>query len=410
MKNISIWYVSKYFTIQSSEHDGSRSYHLMREVCRLGHCVTVFFSNSADQKQTDGKEGDYPVYDLNGFKIYWIRTIKYYSADSFRRVLSWLHFEWRLLWIPKKTIPRPDVIIVSSLSLLTVLTGLWWRFRFKCRLVFEVRDIWPLTITEEGYSRFNPGVFLLQIVEALGYRYSDAIVGTMPRLDLHVYQILGYWKKVYCIPMGISPEKVDNSEPLPSEFESMYIPKGGFIVGYAGSIGRHNELNLFFECAASMQSRSDVYFVVVGQGDLCQKYKNEYAHLSNIRFAPYVKNTMVQSVLRKFDVVFFATSKSRVWLFGQSLNKVIDYMLSGRPIIAVYSGHPSMIDESKCGVFVAHEGALALRQAIEKMTRMKRDDLEAMGAMGRQWLLDNRGYRKLGKDYLNIIQDVLKPQ
>ena len=76
-----------------------------------------------------------------------------------RRILSWLDFEWQLLGLPKEKLQTPDVVIVSSLSLLTILNGLLWKVRYKCRLIFEVRDIWPLTVTEEGgFTSWNPFV------------------------------------------------------------------------------------------------------------------------------------------------------------------------------------------------------------------------------------------------------------
>ena len=94
--------------------------------------------------------------------------MKYSVAKSLRRILSWLDFEWRLFRLPKHQLPPPDVVVVSSLSLLTIVQGLFWRRRYKCRLVFEIRDIWPLTITEEGgFSPRNPLVLGLATVDNL---------------------------------------------------------------------------------------------------------------------------------------------------------------------------------------------------------------------------------------------------
>src|SRR5690606_15081156 len=86
------------------------------------------------------------VENVDGLALCWVRTFKYNSAKSFKRILSWLHFEWRLLRLPKQQFPKPDTIIVSSLSLLTIINGLILKKRYRCRLIFEIRDIWPLTI------------------------------------------------------------------------------------------------------------------------------------------------------------------------------------------------------------------------------------------------------------------------
>ena len=61
--------------------------------------------------------------EVDGIQLYWVRTMKYVVAKSLRRILSWLDFEWRLWRLPKEQLPAPDVVIVSSLSLLTILNG-----------------------------------------------------------------------------------------------------------------------------------------------------------------------------------------------------------------------------------------------------------------------------------------------
>jgi len=318
--------------------------------------------------------------------------------------LSWLHFEWRLLWLPKHQLPKPDMVVVSSLSLLTVLNGLWWRLRYKCRLVFEVRDIWPLTITEEGgYRSSNPFVWGLGVIERLGYKYADAIVGTMPNLAEHVQQVLGYPKTVHCIPMGVDASAFGMPDPLPDDYSDAYFPKGKFVVAHVGSIGITNALDTFFECAQAMERQSEIHFLLVGDGDLRKTYEEKFSHLRNLSFGPRVPKSMVQSVLAKCDLVYFSVHISKVWRYGQSLNKVIDYMLAGKPVLASYTGYPSMINEANCGTYVPAGDVYALKQELERYSRMDAHERQQMGARGRAWLLENRAYTKLAENFLKIL-------
>ena len=64
----------------------------------------------------------------------------------------------------------------------------------------------------------------------------------------------------------------------------------------------------------------------------------------------------VQGFLRRCDILFLATMPSKVWLYGQSMNKVVDYMLAANFIVAQYEGYYSMINEANCGVFTSGEG------------------------------------------------------
>jgi glycosyltransferase involved in cell wall biosynthesis len=142
---------------------------------------------------------------------------------------------------------------------------------------------------------------------------------------------------------------------------------------------------------------------LVGDGSLKEFYLKKYGHISNVVFAPKVSKNQVQSVLSQAGLVYFATYKSRVWDYGQSLNKLIDYMLSGKPILASYSGFASMVDEAQCGYFVAAEDVGALVRQIEGICLLPADQLEAMGLRGRSWIIKNRHYEKVGDDYLNAI-------
>lgn len=400
-----IWYVSKYVAPPGSGTAGGRGYLLMKELVKLGHNVVIITSDSNQLAAPPLLEADYLIQEIDGIQLCWVRTMKYSVAKSFRRILSWLHFEWRLLWLPKSKLSIPDVVVVSSLSLLTILNGFWWRARYKCRLIFEVRDIWPLTITEEGgFKQSNPFVWGLAVVERLGYRYSDAIVGTMPNLGEHVQNVLGSVRPTHCIPMGVDESLFAAPSALPQGYEYANFPIGKFIVAHVGSIGITNALDTFLECAEAMHGSSDIHFLVVGDGDLRDVYRAKFSHLSNLTFAARVPKSMVQSILSKCDLLYFSVHVSKVWQYGQSLNKVIDYMMAGKPIVASYTGYPSMINEAKCGSYVPAGDVAALQQEICRYVQMSAQERQMIGLRGKAWLLENRQYPKLAKDYLDIMQ------
>ena len=132
----------------------------------------------------------------------------------------------------------------------------------------------------------------------------------------------------------------------------------------------------------------------------------KYVHLKNITFAPQVPKAMVQSVLSRCDLLYFSVHKSKVWKYGQSLNKVIDYMMSGKPIVASYVGYPSMINEASCGSYVAVGDVKALESEIRRYEGMSEQERFEIGQRGPTWLKQNRQYTKLAKDYLEIMRDV----
>src|SRR6185312_14945929 len=119
----------------------TRLFALSRIFVKKGHNVTIISS-------IDNYFGRFPkfkkIYNnqiIDGITVTWIKCVQYKKTISFKRILSWLDFEWKLLLMKKDSF-APDVIVVSSLSLLTILNGIRLKKKFNCKLIFEIRDIW----------------------------------------------------------------------------------------------------------------------------------------------------------------------------------------------------------------------------------------------------------------------------
>ena len=403
MSSDSIWYISKYVACPSENSSGGRAFSLMKNIADGGKSVTIITSDSNHLIKAPKVTANYKKSIISGVEIFWLKTFKYEVAKSFFRIVSFIDFEYRLFLFDFGKLNKPDIIVISSLSLLSILNGLHLKRRFKCKLIFEVRDIWPLTLIEEGgFSAFNPFIMMLGWVEWIGYKYSDEIVGTMPNLKEHVERVLGYERRVHCIPMGVDIEqefikKSDNHKLiLPRHLQQK------FIVAYAGTVGITNALQTFLE-AASKTKNQEVSFVILGDGALLDKFRNEYEHINNLTFLGKVEQLKVDCYLRAFDVLYFSTFRTSIWNYGQSLNKLIDYMLAGKPIIGSYSGFPSMVNEADCGTFVPAENVDALLTCIDKYYQMSPAQRKIIGDRGTKWVIENRNYAKLAELYLNEV-------
>ena len=398
-----VWYISKYVAPAGKGSAGSRGFQLIREFIKEGYNCTIISSDSNSLVEAPHIRSSYLKQKIDDVPFIWLKTFQYSTSNSLTRILSWLHFEWKLLLFSKKSQEKPDFLVVSSLSLLTILSGIVLKKWFGCKLIFEIRDIWPLTLTEEGgFSTNNPFVKFLSFVEKLGYEKSDHIVGTMPNLGSHVKNKLGVSKPVSCIPMGINlNELVDQPHKVCPKIHSILPEKK--IIGYVGSIGISNALETLFNCAEALSENNDIHFLIVGDGDLKECYEKQFGHLTNLTFWPKVEKTDVAGILQECDFLYFATKNSEVWEYGQSLNKLIDYMLAGKPIIGSYSGFPSMINEAECGIFVPSENPESLAEAIVELCKKTDIELEEMGVKGRKWLVENRDYKKLAANYISSV-------
>lgn len=394
----SVWYVTKYFSPQTATAFGGRGHSLMKELSKLDFNVTVITSDSNNLCEFPRFDGRQQIEDKFGYRLVLLKTMKYSLAKSFRRILSWFHFEWNLFRFDIRDQVRPDVVIISSLSLLTIFYGLYLKKKLNCKLIFEVRDIWPLTIIEEGgFSKYNPFVLFLSYVEWLAYKKSDHIVGTMPNLIDHVRSVTNTNVPVSCIPMGL-----DLDADADVDYQGYALPMNGFNVVYAGTIGITNALEPFLEAAKRMKDIKGIHFIIVGNGALRDEYIQKYKS-PNLIFIPKVPRNMVQSLLSHADLLYLSVKDSKVWDYGLSLNKLIDYMRSGKPILASYSGFQSMINEANCGRFIPSDDVNAIIDAIYEFKKMPTKERELIGQRGSSWLRENREYSILALDYKSII-------
>ena len=401
-----IWYISKYASPQKYFF-GTRHFYLAEEWTKNNHDVLVFTSNSSHltDKLPTFKGRSY-VEIINGVKTYWINTLKLKqgNSSSILRILSWFHFEWQLFWMDKKNLPKPDVVIISSLSLLTVLNGYWFSRKYNCKFVFEVRDIWPLSLMElGGFSKYNPLILFLSWIEKLGYKKANAIVGTMPNLKEHVKSVIGNSDKCYCIPQGFSQDFYDNQEFLEQDYIEKYIPKDKFIVAYAGTINANNPIDVLIDAARNLKE-SPIAFVIIGEGNKKEELINKSNDLPQVIFAPSIPKKKVKHFL-SFSSVCFDSFSSELAKYGLSRNKWIDYMYAGKPIICSYSGYKSMINESNSGSFVEYGDSDALTKEILLYFNMSGDERETMGKNAHQYIIQNRSFEKLSNDYLEIIEN-----
>jgi glycosyltransferase involved in cell wall biosynthesis len=399
-----IWYISKYASPQKYFF-GTRHFYLSEEWVKKGHEVYVFTSNSnhLTDKLPLFKEKAF-FEKINGVHTIWLNTfkVKKGNSSSLLRILSWFHFEWQLLTLRKKEISRPDVVIVSSLSLLSVLSGLYFSKKYKSKFIFEVRDIWPLSLMELGnFSRFNPFIFFLSVIEKLGYKKADAIVGTMPNLKEHVNNVIGNNDKCYCIPQGFSQDFYNNQDVLDQDYIEKFIPSDKFIIAYAGTISVNNPIDVLIESARKLKE-FPIAFVIVGEGNKKEELVNQCADLPNVIFAPSIPKNKVNHFL-SFSSVCFDSFSSELAKYGLSRNKWIDYMYAGKPIICSYSGFQSMINEANSGSFVPYADADALSDEIMKYYKLPKNELESLGQNAKKYILENRSFTALAEEYLKFL-------
>jgi glycosyltransferase involved in cell wall biosynthesis len=79
-------------------------------------------------------------------------------------------------------------------------------------------------------------------------------------------------------------------------------------------------------------------------------------------------------------------------------------MLASKPIIASYTGYPSMINEANCGSFVKTLETASLRDELIKFVGMSNKERKTIGENGKKWICSNRKYSTLAQKYIDAIE------
>ena len=184
---------------------GTRHYDFAKELIARGHQVSIISSSfhySKYQEMKDYGSKNYIREDIHGVDWLWVKTPPYYG-NGISRVKNMLSFTKSVLNItPTLDLPRPDVIIGSSVHLFAVWAAYRLSKRFKTPFVMEVRDLWPQTLIDMGISKWHPFILLLSWLEKFLYKKADKIITLLPKANLYIEKLGIEKEKIVWISNG----------------------------------------------------------------------------------------------------------------------------------------------------------------------------------------------------------------
>lgn len=400
-----ILYISKY-TILPEFGSPTRQYFLSKALAEMEGNEVMLIGSRSTLGNVPDIHGLYEKRTEDRLQMVTLNGPKINLGFNMRRLRSWWTFEKNIYRFRQRIQDfKPDRIIVSSLSILTFLSGVWLKKWLKRPLIIEIRDIYPLTLLEVGgYKKNHPAVVLLSWVEKYGYRNADLIISTLPNASEHIASRIRKPFKFRWIPMGVDTSYFDSGKT------NMAVPDINpdkkFIVGYAGTLGKANALDELFEAAADLKdSHPGIEFVFIGDGPLKADYQLKYGSLPNVRFLDSVRKNELQPYLQQMDLLVNTWLDKPIYRYGISPNKWMDYMLAGKPMLVAYNGYRCILEEAGCGRFVAAENKDAIRQGILDFAAMPADERKRMGENGRKYLLENLTYKKLAGELYSFISE-----
>jgi colanic acid biosynthesis glycosyl transferase WcaI len=141
------------------------------------------------------------------------------------------------------------------------------------------------------------------------------------------------------------------------------ISTDAVVVLFSGTLGRKQGLMVIPEAATLLCSRSEIVFVVCGDGVMKRDLEAAAAHLPNVHLLPLQPLERLSDLLGMADIHLLPQSPDTADLVLPS--KLSGMLASGRPVIATCRAETEISEiVSQCGLVVAPEDSCALARAI----------------------------------------------
>ena len=246
----------------------TRTFEHAKRWVAAGHTVTIITCapNFPEGKVFEGYRNSwYSTSTMDGIKVVRVKTYVTANEGFVKRILDYMSFMFSG-FIAGIFQPRPDVVVATSPQFFTAVAG-WALAAVKRKpFVFELRDIWPASITAVGAMKDSKVIRVLEKLELFLYRRAARIVTVTQSFKDELVERGIESDKIDVVLNGVDLTVYEPAREKDQEFIDKYGLKGKFVAGYVGTHGMAHGLEHIVAAARLLQHRSDVAIVFAGGG------------------------------------------------------------------------------------------------------------------------------------------------
>lgn len=398
---------------------GGRHYNFAKYLRQAGYEPVIFCANSKHgSAQTwfpDNTLWHEHAAEEIGVPFVFVKA-RTYTGNGKQRVLNMADFYRNVKKAAKEYAARhgkPDVIYASSVHPLTLVAGIQLAKRFGVKCICEVRDLWPESLVAYGSLKRNSLLArALYTGEKWIYKKTDRLIFTMEGGGDYI-QEQGWEKavslsKIYHINNGVDLPAFDANRETYQAGDSDLDNPELYTVVYAGSIRRTNNLGLILDAAKEIADPR-IKFLIWGDGDELPALRRrvEEEHIENVVFKGQVAKMYVPSMISRADLNMVHWEMSDILRFGESYNKLFEYLAAGRPIFSTVRPRYSIVEENRCGADTEGFSPKELAAGIQRLASLPPGELDQMGRNAREaaWKYD---FKSLTAKLVEVIEGTWK--
>lgn len=396
-----ILYIHQYF-LTPSEPGGTRSYWISKELLRRGYHVTMI--TGCNQRHA------LPCREkIDGIDVVYVKNQYSNYMGAGARILSFVKFVFRAIHAALKE-KNVDLVFATSTPLTVGAIALFLKWTKGWKYVFEVRDLWPEGLIQEGIT--NPiVVWTLRLLEKWSYEKAEHVISLSPGMEEGVLKVGIPKEKSTMVPNMSKPDKFYPRVPNQEIIKQFGIKMDKFNLIHFGAMGFDNHLEFIVEAArlAQEQGHNNLNFIFLGDGstkpameDLSKKY-----NLKNVQFLGNHKMDIVSEIVNCCDASIVSFQNIPI-LATNSPNKLFDSLSAGKPIIVNSAGWTKvLVEKEKCGFYVHADHP---QQLVDKLNEVKRNKelLESWGKKSRELSLSTFDKKILSAKVADVLENAIK--
>jgi glycosyltransferase involved in cell wall biosynthesis len=386
-----------------------RPYYLARRWTAMGHRVLIVSAGYSHLRRHNPRPlRPYARRTVEGVDYLFVRTPPY-RGNQIGRLKNVSAFLGGLAAAARPLVEQfaPSVVISSSTYPMDAFIARKIANNVGGIHLHEVHDLWPGSLMElYGYSAGHPAMVGLQIAEDYALSRADHVTSMLPGLGRYLAERGLEWQGFSCIPNGVEPDE-PALPPPPAVVDTFWQARrqGRSTVLYLGGFGRANALEEFLQLAAL---RPEVLFVGVGEGpekqalQLCAVARG----ISNLLLLPGVAHSRVYATLCLADVLYIGARPLKIYGYGVGMNKLYEYMASGRPVLSALGVADDPISLSGCGRCVPAGQPRVAARALDGLLALTPAERMELGKRGMDYVAAHHTYPVLAARYIKLMEDV----
>ena len=379
-----VWIIS-YFAGGPSYCPRVPDYSLAKYLREHGYDALVFAGSALHNTDinfiTDGNT--YREQEVDGVPFVYVYTRLYEGMKG--ESLSFVDF-YRNMMKCYKHFDKPDAIMAAMPQPLACLAGYKIAKKYRIPYITSIVDLWPLSIVEYAdFSDKHPAIQAMYQYEKWLYKKSDELVFTWE--GAYDYIIDKGWdksipkSKFHYINIGVNlSEFYENMEN--NSVSDADLDDDVFRVMYCGSVRTANDIGTVVECAKSLNSdgySDKIRFIIYGDGPdrevLEKKCRDE--SISNVVFKGSIEKKFIPYVLSKSNLNILNLKPAKTQKYGNSSNKLFEYLAAGNPVIAnIDEGKYPIITKYGCGKVVKAGSSEEYAKGIEYFYNLNKDEMD----------------------------------